>query len=109
MERPLARSVIADDMTLAGYRVLVRYQSLKAYWAARVQLRCADAHFGAESVSEAIGEPRRAVAVYAGGVDELHETVGSCVILGHDGVGMVRSVTVDVGNGLVDVGDDLDG
>ena len=106
---PLALAIRKRHVSAAPDLVLVNHQALEADGATRVDLVGADADLGAEAVAHAVGEARGRVPVSSRAVDGRHEALGELLGRGQDGVGVVRAVLVDVGHGLLEAGDGLDG
>ena len=67
-----------------------------------------DAHFGPETIAEAIGEARRGVDEGPRAVEATTEYTPVGVGFGHDGVGMVRGMSGDVSKGGGERGDNGD-
>ena len=61
-----------------------------------------DADLGAEAELAAVGEAVGDVVEDAGGIDRAEETLRGGFVGGDDGVGVVRAVAVDVGDGFVE-------
>jgi hypothetical protein len=69
-----------------------------------VELVGADADLGAQAVLEAVGKAGAGVDHHAGRIHLAQEAHGVRVVGRQDGIGVVRAVPVDVGDGLVQVG-----
>lgn len=108
MEGAPSAGIVADGVPFSVQEIFVGHKAFEADGASGVELARADADLCAEAVAEAVGEAGGAVAVNAGGVDHLHEFRGSGVVPGYDRVRVVGAVAVDVIDGFIDVGDDLE-
>ncbi|KAF1858399.1 hypothetical protein Lal_00014910 [Lupinus albus] len=86
-----------------------RRQAFQPDRSARVQLVVRDADLRTEAVLETVGEARRRVDHHGGRVDFAQEAHRVRVVLGDDGVRVLRRVLVDVLDGRVDAVDDLHG
>ena len=93
--------VIGGDVARAAQQIAVGHQALQPDRPARRQRLGADAHLGAEAVAETIGEAGGAVQVHTGAVDAAQEQLGRGGVGGADGVGVTRTVTSDMGKGLL--------
>lgn len=104
----LTVSIVGSGLVVASNLVLVDGQAFKADRATGVDLVSADANLCSEAVAHAVCETGSGVPVDTGGVDLVHEALGVCRVRGHDGVGVVGAVGVDVGDGVAERGDGLD-
>src|ERR1700733_5402778 len=77
-------------------------QLLGADRAAGVKFSGGDADFGAEAEFAAVGKLRRCVVQHDRGVDLIEKLAHRGCILGHDRVGVLRTVVVNMRNRLVD-------
>src|SRR3979490_1993332 len=82
-------------------------QLLGADRAAGVKFAGGDADFRAEAEFAAVGKLRRCVVQHDRGVDLIEKFARGGFILGHDRVGVVRTVVVNMRNRLVDAVDHL--
>ncbi|KAI6752779.1 hypothetical protein HG530_013531 [Fusarium avenaceum] len=103
-----AVSVVGCRLVVTPDLVLVNGKTVKADRTAGMDLVCTDANLGAESITHAVGKTGGSVPVNAGRVYLVHETFGLGSVGGHDNIGVVRTVGVDVCDGLVNGGDGLD-
>jgi hypothetical protein len=74
-----------------------------------VKLAGRDADLAAEAELAAVGELGRGVPEHDGAVDAAEKALGSALIGGDDGIGVLRAEAGDVLDRLVDAGDGLDG
>src|SRR6266850_8224267 len=81
-------------------------QLLGANRAAGVEFAGGNPDFGAEAELAAVGELRRGVVQHDRGIDLAEEFLGGLCILGHDRIGMMRAVIVDMRDRLVEAVDD---
>ena len=100
---PAFATVVAAELVLGGQ------EALQSHGAAGVELARADADLRPEAVAVAVGEAGGGVVVDAGGVDFPQEALGGLRVLGDDALRVARAVGVDVGDGRVQVVDDLHG
>src|SRR5512135_381253 len=103
----VARS--AADLARPEHDPLATGQSFEADGAAGVKLVGRDADFGAEAVLEAVGEAGRGIDHHRARVDLAQEAHRVRVVLGHDRVGVLRTVARDVVDRHVERIDDPDG
>src|SRR5713226_10630194 len=103
------RRELFPDLAFALDNVLVTSQFYQAAGAARVEFIGADTDLGAEAEFLAVVEPRAGVDHDRGGIDGGDEAPGGRPVVGHDRVGVVRAVVVDVRDRLVNIGNDLHG
>ena len=75
-EFAFAAGVAGDDVSVAAQQVLIGGEAVEPDGAAGVGLASGDAEFGAESVSEAVGEARGGVVIDTGGIDTGEEFGG---------------------------------
>src|SRR5438034_245277 len=74
---------------------------------AGVEFAGGDADLGAEAELAAIGELRRRVMQHDRGVDLVEESLRSASVFGHDRIGVVRAVIVDMRDRLIEPVDDF--
>ena len=79
----------ADDVFECG-------QLLDTHGAARVQSSGRYADFRAHAEFAAIGELGRGIVHHDRGIDRVQEPLRRRRVFGHDGIGMVRAIGVDV-------------
>src|SRR5437667_10542988 len=79
---------------------------LGADWAAGMEFPGGDADLGAEAKLAAIGELRRGVVQHDRGINLVEEFFRGFGILGHDCIGVMRAVIVDMRDRLFDAIDD---
>lgn len=106
---PLTLTIIKRNLSFAPDLILINRQALETNGATRVNLVGANTNFGAKAVAHTIGEASRGIPVDTSRVNAGHELLGLVLVRGEDGISMVRSVSVDVKDGLVDRADRLDG
>ncbi len=94
---------------MTQHHEFLRGEPFQADRAARVQLVVGDADFGAQSEFEAVGEAGRCIDHHGSRIDLPQEAHRAGVVLGHDGVGMLRRIAVDVVYGLLQIVDDAHG
>src|SRR5699024_7297691 len=75
----------------------------------RVDLVGGDADFGAEAIFEAVGKAGGGVDHHRAGVDLTQEAAAAGVVLGDDGVSVLRAVAADVLDRRIDAVDHADG
>lgn len=102
-------SIAYSGLVITPDLVFVNCQTLQPDGSTRVDLVGADTDLGSKAVAHAISKTARRVPVGAGGVDLVHETLSFGLVRSEDDVGVVRAVGVDVRDGLVDVGNNLNG
>ena len=93
---------LPDDvpiLALASQNILIRHESVEPNRSARMDPPSANPHLGTEPVAKAVREARAGVHEHARRVDAAHEGATGCGRLGHDAVGVVRAVRVDVRHG----------
>ncbi len=86
---------------VAQHHPLHAGQAFQAHWAAGVKLVGGNADFRAQAIFEPVSEPRRGVHHDAGRIDLAQKLHGAGVIAGENGVGVLRAVAVDVGDGFI--------
>ena len=74
-----------------------------------MELLGGDAHLAAESELAAVGEAGGGVDIDGGGIDAAGEFFRRRRIGGDDRLAVAGGMAVDMGDGFVNVGDDLDG
>ena len=84
--------------------VLVNHQSIQSHRSPGVDFVCADAYFCAEAEAHAVGEARAAIPELARRIYAGTEAVGDFFGCSHDGVRVMRSVSIDVLNRGIDGG-----
>src|ERR1700735_5717760 len=99
LEVLFALAIFGDGVTLTDQLVLVSGGAFETHGAARVELAVADAYFGAETVTEAVGKSRRGVMKNAGGIDFVHEAAGGVGIFWDDRGGGRRGGALCGGGG----------
>ena len=82
-------------------------QLLDADRAAGVKLARGDADLGAEAEFTAVGELRRGVVEHDGRIHFVEKFLRGLGVLGHDRIGMMRSVFVNMRDRAVDAIDQL--
>ena len=82
-------------------------QLLGADRAAGVEFPGGDADFGAEAEFAAVGELGRCVMQHDRRIDLVEKFARGAFVLGHDRIGVVRAVIVNMRDRLVDAVDDL--
>src|SRR5579872_1555988 len=107
-EGAIALAVAGDGLAFAEKFVLVGGEPFEAYRTARVQFPGADTEFGAQTVSETVGESCRSILKNSGRIHEYHEARGNIMAFRHDGFRVPRAVAVDVLDRFIDAVHDLD-
>ncbi len=108
MEGPLPGGVIPYDMAVSFQLVFIGHQTVQADRAPGRHLAGADAYLRPESVPETVREAGRGIPVYAGAVHQILEQVRRRGVFRNNGIRMVRSVMIDMGNGFPDIFHDFD-
>src|SRR3569833_2955297 len=103
--RPVPGKALLPDMALPQHDELLTREPFESDRSAHVDLVGADAALRAETVFEAIGETRRGVHHHRARIHLAQETPRARVILGDDGVGVLRAVALDVGERRIEIGD----
>jgi hypothetical protein len=103
-----AISVVGCRLVVTPDLVLVNGKTVKADGTAGVNFVCTDTNLSAESITHAVGKTGGSVPVNTSGVYLVHETLGLGSVRSHDNISVVRTVGVDVCDGLVNGGDSLD-
>src|SRR5690606_15935971 len=91
------------QLSFAGQHPFQGGKAFKADRTTCMQTICRDTDFCAQTVLKTIGETGGQVDVDRAGVHFALETGGSRKVFGDDGLGMLRTVLLDVLHGLVDV------
>src|SRR5258707_8750991 len=99
--RDVNAAPLTADFAVAEDDVFLRRQTLEPDRTARVQLVGRDADFGAQAVLVAVGEAGGSVDDHRARIHFAQETLGARLVAGDDGVGVLRAVLGDVGDGLV--------
>src|ERR1700730_8932870 len=84
-------------------------ESFESDRATRVKLVGRDADLSPESVFEAVGKARRRIDHHRARIDLAHEPHRVAVMLGDDGVGMLRAIASDVVDRSIERCNDTDG
>ena len=108
-ELALAAGEVGGGMAIAAQQVAVGHQAFQPHGTPRRQGLGADAHLGAEAVAEAIGEAGGAVQIHTGAVHPPQEPLRRCFVAGADRIGVAGAMAADVGQGLLQGVDHLDG
>src|SRR6202041_107124 len=106
---PAAGSLCASRprLSVAVNAVFEAGQLFCAHRASGVKSAGGNADLGAEAELAAIGKLGGCIVQHDGRIDLIEEFVRGDLVLGHDRVGVVRSVVVNMGNRLVESIDDL--
>src|SRR5690606_38025126 len=91
----------STHVTVAEDQVLLAGQAFQPDRAARVQFVGGNADLGTQAVLEAVGEAGRSVDHHRRRIHFGDEAAGVAEVLADDGIGVLRSVTVDVFDGLI--------
>src|SRR3569623_1083998 len=102
--RPVPCKALLPDMPLPQHDELLTREPFESDRSAHVYLVGADADLRTETVFEAIGETRRGVHHHRARIHLAQETPRARVILGDDGVGVLRAVALDVGERRIEIG-----
>src|ERR1700722_20719859 len=96
-------------LPVAAHPVLERAELLEPNRPARVHAPGGDADLGAEAELSAVGELGRGVVQDDRRIDLLQEPLGHGPVLGHDAVGVMRAVGLDVVDRRIETVDDANG
>src|ERR1700736_2973498 len=91
-----------SDLPRAVHAILEAGELLDADWAAGVEAAGGDADLGAEAEFAAVGELGRGVVQDDRGIDLVQKFLRRRPIVGHDRVGVVRAVVLDMRDRGVD-------
>ena len=72
-----------------------------------MQFVSADSDFGAESKFASVAEAGGGIPEHTGGVDFQLELLRGLFVIGHDGVGVMRAIVIDMRNGGIEIVDNL--
>src|SRR3569833_1344962 len=106
---PPYSSASRPGLSAAMDAVFEARQLLDADRPARMKLAGGNPDLGAEAELAAIGELRRGVMQHDRGIHLIEEFLSRRRILGHDGVGVMRAVLVDMRDRSIDAGDHFGG
>src|SRR5262245_9100379 len=95
------------DLSRAAHAILEAGELLDADRPARMEAAGGDPDLGAEAELAAVGELGRGVVQHNGGIDLAQELFGRALVLGDDGLGVVRAVALDMRDCTVDAVDHL--
>ena len=96
------------DLARADAEPLVGGQFFEAHGTAGANFVGADADFGAHTEFATIGESGGGIPVNGGGIDFSEEQVCGVGVAGDDAIGVGGAVVIDMGDGRVDVRNDLE-
>src|SRR5689334_9105318 len=105
----LVPAIRRHNVPVANESVFIYQQSVNTDRAAGVGFVRADTDFCAKSIAEAIGKARRGVPEYSGRIHLAEELLRGRWIFRDDGIGVMRSISFDMRNRVVDVIDHMDG
>ncbi|MNJ19841.1 hypothetical protein D3C77_141650 [compost metagenome] len=88
-------------MTVADHHVFFTGQAFQADRAAGMQFVGGNTDFRAQTILETVGKAGRGVDHHRGRIDLGHELASLRLMFGHDGIGMVRAIVIDMFDGLV--------
>src|SRR5258708_9710215 len=103
MTEPLAQSWVlsGSNLSAAPHQILVTGQLFHADRSTRVEFVGADADFRAHPEFAAVGELRGRIVQHDGAVDSREKALGGLRVAGHDAVGVLRAILVNVSDGRV--------
>ena len=96
-----------SHLPVAVEYVFVGNERFQPHGAARVQLLRGNADLRAEAEHAAVGKARGGVDVHRRRIDFAGEAARRGQIAGDDALAVVAGIAADVGDGLVDAGNDL--
>src|SRR6267142_1942077 len=101
----MARSALTANLSATPHHVLITGQLLDADRSAGMKFVRADADFRAHAEFAAVGKLSGRVVQYDGAIDPRQKPLGHCGVVGHDALGMLRTVLANVCHRRIDVVD----
>mmetsp|Transcript_6822 Transcript_6822/g.19668 ORF Transcript_6822/g.19668 Transcript_6822/m.19668 type:complete len:436 (-) Transcript_6822:1878-3185(-) len=93
--------VLIDQVAVPPHEEAGGHEALYPHGAPRVDAGCADAHLGAQPITEAVGEAGGGVPVHAGAVHLAQEILGCLLVVCDNGIGVGGAVLMNVVDGLL--------